>query len=163
MYITYNKDTKKVAYLGKKKPISYSDILELAEVDSVPQKYDYLIVDNVQEKSRVIKEAYTEEVSSFNEEKGEDEIKIIEHPQVTELYLICDLIPKFYEYTEEQIEAQKKKKYKDLVEQYIGQRYSVGDELSIQRQEKTKPEEYEEYFSYCEECKVKAKTIVYGK
>ena len=56
---TYNKETKRVMYLGEKKPISYSDNLELAEVESIPEKYDYLMVEHIQEKSRVLRNFYT--------------------------------------------------------------------------------------------------------
>ena len=47
--------------------------------------------------------------------------------------------------------------YEEKVEQLIRERYSLSAELAIQRQRDTKPEEFKEYFEYCEECKVKAK------
>ena len=47
--------------------------------------------------------------------------------------------------------------YEERVEQLIRERYSVNQELAIQRQRDTKPEEFEEYFAYCEECKRVAK------
>ena len=47
--------------------------------------------------------------------------------------------------------------YEELVEQLIREKYSVNQELAIQRQRDTKPEEFEVYFSYCEECKAFAK------
>lgn len=34
---------------------------------------------------------------------------------------------------------------------------TLDDELAIQRQKETKPDEWSEYFAYCEECKAKAK------
>ena len=36
MFITYLKDSKKVAYIGEKKPVSYTDNLALAEIEDVP-------------------------------------------------------------------------------------------------------------------------------
>lgn len=48
--------------------------------------------------------------------------------------------------------------YEELVEQYIRKKYSINQELAIQRQRDTKIEEFNEYFSYCEECKQKAKS-----
>ena len=47
--------------------------------------------------------------------------------------------------------------YEELVEQLIREKYSVNQELAIQRQRETKPGEFEEYFAYCEECKSIAK------
>lgn len=47
--------------------------------------------------------------------------------------------------------------YEERVEQLIRERYSVNQELAIQRQRETKPDEFEEYFAYCEECKRWAK------
>lgn len=43
--------------------------------------------------------------------------------------------------------------YEERVEQLIRERYTSNQELAIQRQRDTKPEEFEVYFSYCEECK----------
>lgn len=39
----------------------------------------------------------------------------------------------------------------------IRKRYSIDDELSIQRQKETKPEKFQEYFDFVEECKKIAK------
>lgn len=42
-----------------------------------------------------------------------------------------------------------------LIEQLIEQKYSLKQEVAIIRQKDTKPEEYQEYFNYVEECKSK--------
>ena len=47
--------------------------------------------------------------------------------------------------------------YEERVEQLIRARYSLNEELAIQRQRGTKPNEFEEYFAYCEQCKAEAK------
>lgn len=49
--------------------------------------------------------------------------------------------------------------YDEAVDAQIRKRYSVSQEFAILRQRDEKPEEYAEYFAYCEECKafVKAK------
>lgn len=47
--------------------------------------------------------------------------------------------------------------YPILVESLIRVKYSVSDELAIQRQRDTKPEAFNEYFEYCESCKRKAR------
>jgi hypothetical protein len=53
--------------------------------------------------------------------------------------------------------------YDSAVDAEIRKRYSVSQEFSILRQEEEKPEEYAEYFSYCESCKayVKEKQAMY--
>lgn len=43
------------------------------------------------------------------------------------------------------------------VESLIREKYSVSDELAILRQRDTKPEEFAQYFGYCEDCKARAK------
>ena len=52
------------------------------------------------------------------------------------------------------------KLYPALVEELIRQRYNISQELAIHRQRDTKPTEFAEYNSYCEECKVTAKRIL---
>lgn len=49
--------------------------------------------------------------------------------------------------------------YDTAVENEIAKKYTMKQELAIQRQEKEKPQEYAEYYAYCEQCKayVKAK------
>lgn len=47
--------------------------------------------------------------------------------------------------------------YSEKVVSLIREKYSLDEELAIQRQRDTKPEEFQEYFNYCEECKAKAK------
>ena len=63
-----------------------------------------------------------------------------------DMYEEVDEIPK---YTEAE--------YKAKVEEKIRERYSMSDEFAILRQRDTKPEEYEAYYSYAEECKQKVR------
>ena len=50
--------------------------------------------------------------------------------------------------------------YEERVEQLIREKYSINQEFAIQRQRESKPEEFEEYFAYCEECKSLAKNEI---
>lgn len=50
--------------------------------------------------------------------------------------------------------------YETLIVSKIRQKYSVNQELAILRQQTTKPEEYQEYFDYVEQCKAEAKSEV---
>lgn len=47
--------------------------------------------------------------------------------------------------------------YAERVEMLIRERYTIADELAIQRQRDTKPAEFAHYFAFCEECKRIAK------
>lgn len=47
--------------------------------------------------------------------------------------------------------------YEEQVVALIRERYSADDELAILRQRDIKPEEFEQYFNYCEGCKAKVK------
>lgn len=59
------------------------------------------------------------------------------------------------------IEAEERREherqYPINVERYIRERYTISDELAIQRQKETKPEAFQEYFEFCEECKKRAR------
>lgn len=47
--------------------------------------------------------------------------------------------------------------YEERVVQLIREKYDLDAELAILRQRDSKPEEFAEYNTYCEECKTKAK------
>lgn len=49
--------------------------------------------------------------------------------------------------------------YDEKTVSLIREKYSLDEELAIQRQRDTKPDEFKAYFTYCEECKEKAKTF----
>ncbi len=49
--------------------------------------------------------------------------------------------------------------YSEKVVSLIREKYSLDEELAIQRQRDSKPQEFSEYFEYCEACKQKAKQI----
>lgn len=47
--------------------------------------------------------------------------------------------------------------YVNKVRELISTKYTLEDELAIQRQRDTDPDKFKEYFAYCEECKAKAR------
>lgn len=51
-------------------------------------------------------------------------------------------------------------KYEHKIVSLIRKKYSVNQELAILRQRDTKPEEYQIYFDYVEQCKAEAKSEV---
>lgn len=50
----------------------------------------------------------------------------------------------------------------DKINRLIRRRYSVSAELAVMRQRDTKPEEFEAYFAYVEECKSQVKEEMSG-
>lgn len=63
----------------------------------------------------------------------------------------------------EEVDAQPKYSrmdYENKVNELIRERYTESQEFSILRQKDTKLDEYNQYYSYCEECKIKAKEIL---
>ena len=50
-----------------------------------------------------------------------------------------------------------KERYSRTVSNLIRERYSISDEMSILRQKDEKPEEWQEYYAYCEQCKKNAR------
>ena len=54
--------------------------------------------------------------------------------------------------------------YDEAVNAKIRERYDLSNELAILRQRDEKPDEYQAYYAYCEECKafVKAKKAEYA-
>lgn len=50
--------------------------------------------------------------------------------------------------------------YSALVSRMIRRKYSINDELAILRQRDSKPAEFAEYNTYCEQCKAKAKSLI---
>lgn len=53
--------------------------------------------------------------------------------------------------------------YSELIVGYIRERYSINDELAIQRQRDNsaeKKQEFDEYNAFCDECKLRAKEVL---
>lgn len=63
----------------------------------------------------------------------------------------------------ESVEVPIEEQYKNRIVELIRDKYSVDDELSIQRQRYTKVEEFEEYDAFVEECKATARREIYGE
>ena len=54
----------------------------------------------------------------------------------------------FYDVKEDEIKEDTLRYYPPLVEKYIRERYTVSDELALQRQRETKTEAFNEYFAF---------------
>ena len=64
---------------------------------------------------------------------------------------------------EEEAVREKQTLYENRVEELVGVKYSVRQELSIQRQRDEKPEEFKQYYEYVEQCKAQAKAEIYNQ
>lgn len=67
-----------------------------------------------------------------------------------------------YPKTEAQIAAEKREAYEKRTERLIRKTYTAAQEFAILRQRDEKPEEYAEYYAYCEQCKTTARAEIYG-
>ena len=47
--------------------------------------------------------------------------------------------------------------YEERVVELIREKYSIDDEIALLRQKESKPEEYQAWYDFCEECKMGAK------
>lgn len=84
------------------------------------------------------------------------------HRKGTETYfkkgIITDDIDNYEEV--ESMPKYTRQEYVEKVRELIKERYAIEDEIALYRQRELKPSEYEEYNSYCEECKAKAKELL---
>lgn len=55
----------------------------------------------------------------------------------------------------------KRLKYCEFVNNKIRERYTLSEELAIQRKRDTSSDEFKDYYDYCESCKEEAKKIYY--
>lgn len=62
----------------------------------------------------------------------------------------------------ESVEVSIEEQYKNRIVELIREKYSVDNELSIQRQRDSKIDEFNAYNSFVEECKVTARREIYG-
>ena len=160
MFIVFEKDSKKVVKLLDKEPVSVSNTLEVARVENIPvydETYgDYLTVINLEEKTEkyAVMEWIEEERTVGDETYLESVEKEVEKERS---YFICDLVVNESPNKAELIEKQTEKQYENRVTELIRKKYSVSAELAILRQRDTKPEEFTEYNTYAEECKLIAK------
>lgn len=53
--------------------------------------------------------------------------------------------------------------YSEKVVALIREQYSLDEELALQRQRDKKPDEWEAYDNYCEQCKQQARLEIYGE
>lgn len=72
-----------------------------------------------------------------------------------------DGLPKVMPFPEPTAE-EKQTQYEQEVERLIRERYTVSQELAILRQQVAKADEWQEYYTYCEQCKDNAYFEVYA-
>ena len=165
-YLRFDRRTKRVLRIGTepltKQPTDYYGEAEF--YGELPQKYDYLTIENLQEKTDTWTEK--EQVEKENEQ-GEIVIEEIEVPK-SRTYNTCDLVANFRPpLTAEQVEKQKQAKYETLCQKYIREKYSATDENKVVREylvdmyNTEKRVQFEEYNAYVESCKARAKGEVY--
>lgn len=170
MYIRYNTQTKVIIHKDETKPsVADTDLYKVAEYNGEIPENDWLTVAKVEQKTRVLKEAYDETIELDENGMPLKEPQTIHHEAVTENYLECtELTPHFSVYTEEETAKQKQARYKSLVTKYIREKYSADDVEAILANyldganDAEHIEEHKQFQEYRKFCKAKAKTEVYG-
>lgn len=94
--------------------------------------------------------------------KTVEEIKETPAIPVKEAYDEYEDIKVYIPYTTEQLAERKQQKYEDRVVELLRKKYSLNQELAILRQRDEKPEEYQAYHDYAEQCKATAKSEILG-
>lgn len=90
--------------------------------------------------------------------------EITETPYIPakEAYDEYEDIQVYIPYTAEELAERKQQKYEDRVVELLRKKYTLNQELAILRQRDEKPEEYQAYHDYAEQCKATAKTEILG-
>ena len=94
--------------------------------------------------------------------KTVEEIKETPAIPAKEAYDEYEDIKIYIPYTAEQLAERKQQKYEDRVVELLRKKYSLNQELAILRQRNEKPEEYQAYSGYAEQCKATARTEILG-
>lgn len=162
MYIIFDKNSKIVINQVVERPNTILNGQEIAICNNIP-KYDktlgdYLIVTNLQEKTeKYIGHDFVEKEVVFDGEtcKVTEAVKV----EKERSYYTCDLVVNESPNKAELIERQ----YESKVSALIRKKYSLNAELAVLRQRDTKPEEYQAYNDYAEQCKSLVKQEMQGE
>lgn len=150
-YIIFNKANLQVYHILSKPPVDFSDTLDMAVCKEIPQgDFGYFTVQNLATKTEKYTEMKQNPVIKTDEEGNEYESYEEIEVKKTRKYKVCELIGHKKEIVDRRTRSQK-------INDLIREKYSLDEELAIQRQRDTKPEEFQKYFEYCEECKKRVK------
>ena len=94
--------------------------------------------------------------------KTVEEIKETPAVPAKDAYDEYEDIQVYIPYTTEELAERKQQKYEDRVVELLRKKYTLNQELAILRQRNEKPEEYQAYHDYAEQCKATAKTEILG-
>ena len=160
IYILIEKNSNKVMYTSDKKFTEYSDNLLLCEVESLPQSYDYLIAENIREKT----DTWQEVIEDYDD-NGNIVTKEVEKSRT---YNTCDLVAKFRpQPTAEQLEVLKEKKYNARVTQLVRVKYDANAVEALLANYAENKEKYQSEFdvfaAYRKQCKEQAHKEVWGE
>ncbi len=145
MNILINKNSNRVEYITEKQLVNYSKNLILAEVEILPESFDYLTAENIRE----VTDRWTEKkIVEDYDENGNLVVNEVELER-SKTYNTCDVKACFIEAKEESQAVKDIKRNKKIVS-IIRKRYSVDDELAILRQKDDKPEKFLEYYNYAQ-------------
>ena len=135
---------------------SKTEIIENPDLEKGYLKFDELVT--VVPEQQAVEEQWHYEYKYYPS-GGADRTKVIDTPgkEYIPEHEEREEIRVYILYTEEELIKIKQEKYEQLIVSKIREKYSLDQELAILRQRDTKPEEFTEYNTYVEQCKVEAK------
>lgn len=161
-----------------------TEILETYDLELGYLKYDKILKESheaVPEVPAITVEAKVAEITANGgkvEEIGGKQYKVIEEfpnggktveeiketPAIPakDAYDEYEDIEVYIPYTAEELAKRKQQKYEDRVVELLRKKYTLNQELAILRQRNEKPEEYQAYHDYAEQCKATAKREILG-
>lgn len=161
-----------------------TEVLEIYDLELGYLKYDKILKEHheaVSEMPAITVEAKVAEITASGgkvEEIGGKQYKVVEEfpnggktveeiketPSIPakDAYDEYEDIKVYIPYTAEQLAERKQQKYEDRVVELLRKKYSLNQELAILRQRNEKPEEYQAYHDYAEQCKATAKREILG-
>ena len=148
----------------KEKQTQYKTITELEAQEQWNIVYEEITVED--ENGNPIQATMPKRVKQIVNVEVEKEVEEEVEVEKSKTHIICDLVAHFYpkiELTEEQKAKQQQLKYERLCQEYISEKYSLADENKIVREyladmyNLEKKAQFEEYNSYVELCKARAK------
>lgn len=140
-----------------------TEILNDYDLDLGYLKTDRIFIAHHEAKEEVQKQSHMEVIAEYpNGGKDVREVIDVPYSPAKEAWDEYEKIKVFIPYDEVAVAFKKNERYEKMVEMNIRKKYSLSQELAILRQRDSKPDEYKEYFEYCEECKAVARKEVYG-
>lgn len=136
-----------------KKNRFFKNVDEFGNIFEIEHQTREVVVSKNEEKIETIIETYDNYIEDgYKKIELEDKYKDVEYEDFND-----DLTFNVDKYNDRK-QKQDNEEYENKVVALIRQKYNVNQELAILRQRDAKPQEYQEYYDYVEQCKAEVKS-----